>query len=229
MMPIAVFYHCLFTHGNPREVRPGALAIAMQFFSALGTSGLLDASRELVVGVNGSEEDSRDYAHIVIPSKAKVLYHGMNSFAENLTICALHAWCQSHPGWAVLYAHAKGCTHDPESPYAMGVSGPWRDTMTRHLVGAWKESVAALEAGADVVCCHWMWNMADGTQHIPAGNFLWVNSTFAGSLPPMTERDRIKQSGIAAAESRYEAEVFWGNGRRPAVFQWLPNGGGGVP
>ena len=101
--------------------------------------------------------------------------------------------------------------------------------MVQYLVGGWRESVAEIERGADIVCCHFMWGMADGSQNIPAGNMLWLNSTFAGSLPDMFQRDRIKTSGIAAAESRYEAEVFWGNGRRPAVFQWLPNGGQGVP
>ncbi len=229
MMPIAVFYHCLFTHGKPREVRPGAMAIVLDFMMKAAQCGLLDACSEFVVGVNGTEEESGDYVKLAIPKKARVIYHGLDSFAENLTICALHTWAQAHPNWAVLYCHAKGCTHDPESPYAQHVSGPWRGTMTAHLVGGWKESVAQIEAGADIVCCHWLWGQCDGTQHIPAGNFLWLNSTFAGSLPPMHNRERIKSDGIAAASSRYEAEVFWGNGHRPTVFQWLPSGGGGVP
>lgn len=229
-MNIAVFYHCLFglKEGKVFEEKPAAFAIVHEFVSALRTSGLLDEAQEVFFGVNGGPE-SEDYAKISLPPKAKMIFHGLDSRAENLTICHLHEWCRTHPRWAVLYAHAKGCTHPPESPYATGVSAPWRQTMTQYLVGGWRESVAQLEAGADIACCHWLWGMADGTQHIPAGNFLWTTSDFVASLPSMHQRERIKQSGIAAKESRYEAEVFWGNGRRPAVFQWLPNGGGGVP
>ena len=117
----------------------------------------------------------------------------------------------------------------PDSSYGNTVSGPWRHAMMQDLVMGWRECVAALDAGSDIACSHWMWNMADGTQHIPAGNFLWVKSEFAAALPSMFLRDRIKVSGISSLESRYEAEVFWGNGKRPSVYQVRPNGGGGVP
>lgn len=229
MMPISVWFHTLLSRGDSPEPWPVAISITHECMTALRTSGLLDACTELNVGINGIEAEVKDYADITLPHKAKRIWHG-RAFNENLTICALHEWSRTHPGWAVLYFHCKGgASHDPDSPYLIGVSSPWRRTMVQYLVGGWRESVAELERGADIVCCHFMWGMADGSQNIPAGNMLWVNSTFAGALPPMTERERIKISGIAAAESRYEAEVFWGNGRRPAVFQWLPNGGGGVP
>lgn len=227
-MKIAVFYHALFSHGNPREFRIGAWNIVSEAMQALNQSGLTEAAEEIHICYNGSEEE-RDFAQVIAPAKAQIVCHGLESFAENLTIVRLWEWSHSHPGWAVLYAHAKGATHPPESPYAQGVSAPWRKTMLTYMVGGWQQCVKDLESGADIVCCHWLWNMADGTQHIPAGNFLWLNSSFIASLPSMHERARIKQSGIAAAESRYEAEVFWGNGRRPIVAQHLPNGGGGVP
>lgn len=227
-MKIAVFYHALFTHGNPREFRPGAFCIVEEAMAAIEKTGLLAAAQEVVFCFNGPEED-RQYADLLAPVQAKVICHGPNSFAENLTIVELWKFCQAHPNWAVLYFHAKGATHDPESGYARGVSTPWRQTMLSYMVGAWQNAVDDIGRGADVVCCHWLWNMADGTQHIPAGNFLWVSSNFAGSLPSFDQRDRIKSDGIAAAASRYEAEVFWGNGRRPIVVQYLPSGGGGVP
>lgn len=227
--PIAVFYHCLFCLGEPPEERPVAFGIVHEFVACLRESGLLDACSEFIVGVNGGSE-SEDYAKISFPPKAKIVYHGLQSRAENLTICNLYEWSKLNPGRLILYCHAKGCTHPADSGYGQGVSGPWRRTMTQYLVSGWRECVAQLEAGADVVCCHWMWNMgSDQSQHIPAGNFLWTTSNFVASLPSMYERDRIKTSGIDNVESRYEAEVFWGNGRRPVVFQWLPSGGGGVP
>lgn len=229
-MRISVWYHCLFglKENGHFEEKPVAFAIVHEFVTALRISGLLDSCDELHVGINGGPE-SEDYAKLVLPVKAQLKFHGLDSRAENLTICHLHDWSQTHPHWAVLYCHAKGATHPPDSAYGSGVSRPWRETMMRYLVGGWRESVQELNKGADVVCCHWLWNMADGTQHIPAGNFLWTTSDFAASLPSMHHRERIKMSGIANIESRYEAEVFWGFGRRPTVFQWLPNGGGGVP
>jgi len=64
---------------------------------------------------------------------------------------------------------------------------------------------------------------ADGTQNIPAGNFLWIKSDFVATLPSMYKRDRIKLSGMTSPESRYEAEVFWGNGTRlPKVIDKHP-------
>lgn len=96
------------------------------------------------------------------------------------------------------------------------------------LIVNWRQCVSDLE-NHDIVCSHWMWNLLDGTQHIPAGNFLWVTSNFVEKLPSVYLRDRIKQDGIDALSSRFEAEVFWGNGARPNVKSYRPDGGGGVP
>lgn len=227
-MKIAIFYHCLFSHGNPREFRPGAWAIIEEAMLALQHSGLAQAASEIQFCYNGDESE-RTYAELLAPINAKIFCNGPDSFAENLTIVRAWEWAMKNPGWAMLYFHAKGATHNPEDGYARGVSAPWRQTMLRYMVGEWRQAVDDLERGADIVCCHFLWNMCDGTQHIPAGNFLWANSSFVGSLPSMHLRDRIKSDGIAAAASRYEAEVFWGNGRKPIVVQYLPNGGGGVP
>jgi hypothetical protein len=167
---------------------------------------------------------------LCFPKKAVVVHHGLDSRAENLTVMMLWVRSQHLSEEAyICYTHAKGATHAPGSSYGETVSKPWRDSMMSDLVGNWRECVNALDAGHDIACSHWMWNMADGTQHIPAGGFLWVKASFVRKLPSMFLRDRIKQSGIASAESRYESEVFWGNGPRPNVFQFRPNGGGGVP
>lgn len=228
-MRISVWYHTLLTRGDSTDPWPLAVSITHEAMDALRTSGLLEACSELHVGINGTEEVAGDYATLVIPPKAKLHWHGAY-FNENGTICALHDWAAKNPGWAVLYFHCKGgASHDPDSAYYLGMSKPWRQTMTQYLVGGWQQAVQQIGSGADIACCHWLWNQADGTQHIPAGNFLWLNSSFVASLPSMHLRERIKMSGIASAESRYEAEVFWGMGRRPVVFQFLPNGGGGVP
>lgn len=224
--PIAIFYHCLFQMGP--DILPSALEIVHEQMFQLKASGLLEASTEMIVGVNGGDE-SRVYAQSLLPTSARVVYHGLSSHAENLTIVELEKWAPGHPDWYVLYFHSKGATHPPGSSYGDGVSRGWRRGMMEDLVSNWRKCVADLEAGHDIACSHWMWNMADGTQHIPAGNFLWVTSNFAARLPSIYLRDRIHVSGISSAESRFEAEVYWGNGPRPNVKAYRPDGGGGVP
>ncbi len=88
------------------------------------------------------------------------------------------------------------------------------------LVTNWKGCVIDLRNGYDIACSCWEWGMCDGTQNIPPGNFLWIRSDFVAKLPSIYDRARIKQSGIKSAESRFESEVFWGNGPRPQVKQY---------
>ncbi len=226
-VPIAIFYHCLFSLDHPDNLLPSAFSIVEEQMNALKSTGLEDAATEIHCGVNGGSE-SQVYAMSMFPRKAKVTYHGLQSKAENLTIVMLENWVKDHPDWNVLYLHAKGSSHAPGSSYGDHVSRPWRHGMMEDLVGNWRQCVQDLSSH-DIVCSHWMWNMADGTQHIPAGGFLWIKSSFARKLPSIFLRERIKGSGIAAYESRYEAEVYWGNGPRPNVKSFRPNGGGGVP
>lgn len=227
--PIIVFYHSLFYFGDPPELWTPALNIAQEAMDAFNASGLTDSASEFIVGVNGGKE-SEMIAQMMMPAKAKLVFHGLESKAENLTIVEVEKWARNNPQRAfICYAHIKGATHKLGDPYGDNVSAPWRRAMLRYLVMGWRNCVTALEAGNDIACCHWLWNMADGTQHIPAGNFLWTTSDFVRRLPSIYLRERIKTSGIAAAESRYEAEVFWGNGPRPMVYQFLPNGGEGIP
>jgi hypothetical protein len=225
MKPIAIFYHCVFVIDD--RLLESAVAIADVQIQQMAHFGLTDAASEFHVGVNGGLESS-PLVDAIFPPKAKINYHGDDSRAENLTIAQLEEWAKSHPGWNVLYFHCKGATHDPGNPYGENVSKPWRQTMMHDLVDQWRHCVHFLDSN-DIVCSRWLWNQADGSQHIPAGNFLWVTSDFVTRLPSIYLRERIKVSGISAAESRYEAEVYWGNGPRPKVFQWRPNGGGGVP
>jgi len=226
MNPIAIFYHCLFQLGD--HLLTNAIEIVHEQMTALKTSGVEDAASEIIVGCNGGEE-SKVFCDSILPQKSKVVYHGLQSHAENLTIVELEKWAPSHPDWYVLYFHSKGATHPEGSTYGAGTSKPWRLGMMHDVVTNWRTCVADLEAGHDIACSHWMWNMSDGTQHIPAGNFLWVTSNFVAKLPSIYLRDRIKVSGIDAAESRFESEVYWGNGPRPKVKAYRPDGGGGVP
>lgn len=60
-------------------------------------------------------------------------------------------------------------------------------------------------------------------QSIWAGNFWWAKSDFLRTLPSIMNRERIKISGLGAAESRFESEVWIGNGPRlPRVRDYHP-------
>lgn len=227
MKPIAIFYHALFCLDTADNVLPRACQIVHGQMQQVVRSGLADAASHFMVGVNGGLE-SVIYAKLFIPPKAQCVYHGLQSHAENLTIVEIEKWVPSHPGWNVLYFHSKGCTHPPGSSYGIQTSDPWRETMTKYLVANWRSCVAALDR-VESVGCHFMRNLADGTQNIWAGNFWWATSDFLATVPSIYKRDRIHVSGIAAKESRFEAEVWIGNGKLPTVHEYLPNGGEGVP
>lgn len=243
MKQIAIFYHALFAleDANPQPHQGNCSMIATRAYKTLPSavnivhrqmvqligSGLANAASEIQVGINGGEE-SKKFVEAYIPPKAQVTYHGLPSRAENLTIVMIENWVKTHPNWNVLYFHSKGASHEAGTPYA-NASDAWREGMMQDLVSGWRQCVQDLETH-DIACSHWMWDMGwDKSQHIPAGNFLWVTSNFAAKLPSLYFRERIKQDGIAAVTSRYESEVYWGNGPRPNVKQYRPNGGGGVP
>ena len=197
---------------------PNAGCIISNQITQMINSGLWDASSEIHFGINGGDE-SKPVAAAVIPAKARVTFHGLASKAENLTVEMVLNWAKTNPVWNILYLHGKGASHPPDSEYYRNVSVPWRLGMMHDLVTNWRQCVNDLDYH-DIVCSHWLWGQCDGTQHIPEGNFLWTTSNFVARLPSMYERQRIKDSGIGALESRYESEVFWGNGPRPKVKQY---------
>jgi hypothetical protein len=87
--------------------------------------------------------------------------------------------------------------------------------MMKNAVQNWRTCVQDLDSGLESVGSHWM--TGDQTppgQSIWAGNFGWAKSAFLATLPSIMERDRIKLSGIDSIESRYESEVWIGNGPR---------------
>lgn len=220
MKPIAVFYHGLFTHGEPRTFRIGAYQIISEAMNLLHISGLADVASEITTCFNGSEKD-RDYALAIVPSKAKIIMHGDNSFAENLTHVLIEDWVKSHPGWYLLYFHAKGATHDPASDYGQ-FAGRWRRCMQKHCVEQWRQCIEELDSGKEAVGVHWLTGMgSDKSQHFFAGNVYWVTSDFRATIPSIFTRERIKISGIASAESRYESEVILGNGPRLPIIKDL--------
>lgn len=189
---------------------------------ALTDTGLLNACEHFLVGINGGTE-SLIVAQSVIPKSAQFVLHGLDSHAENLTLVELEKWLPGHDDWYVLYFHAKACTHGPGP--VRDSRALWRNCMMRNLVFQWRRCVADLQAGYESVGCHWMTGAkTPPDQSIWAGNFWWAKASYLLTLPSIFERARIKESGIGAAESRYEAEVWIGNGPRlPLIKDYHPD------
>lgn len=176
--------------------------------SALRQTGLLDAAQEMHVGINGGKE-SGDVANILIPHKANRVLHGLQCRNENRTVLMLEQWLPSHKDWYVLYFHSKGATRLND------LNIRWRACMEKTVLWNWRQCVKDLDEGYEAVGSHWMVPPATPVgQHIFAGTFFWSKSSFLNTLPSIMARDRIKVSGIDSLDSRYEAEVWLGNGPR---------------
>lgn len=215
MMKLVVFYHCLFVIGEPPDILPAALEIVHEQMEQYKSSGLLDAASEFLVGVNGSKE-SEVFAETMLPAKAKVTYHGLASRAENLTCpVMIENWLKENPGEAYIhYAHCKSATHAFGSEYS-NFANSWRRRMMFHCVTNWRQCVADLDAGYEACGSHWLTGQGhDHSQHYYAGNVWFAKASFLRTIPSIYTRQRIKDSGIAALESRYESEVHMGNGPR---------------
>lgn len=212
MKPIAVFYHGLLFMGEPPEYLPQAADIISEQMEALKVSGLEEAATEIHVGLNGSEE-SMELAAMLFPAKAQVTFHGLQCRSECRTVLMIEEFVKSHPDWLVFYHHSKSATHKPETDYAQFASR-WRRCLERTCVHRWRECVNALQQGYEAAGAHWLTGQADGTQHMFAGTFWWSTSNFLRTLPSIMLRERIKMDGIDSLSSRYEAEVWIGNGPR---------------
>lgn len=210
-MKIAIFYHCLTHLNTPDNLLVNAFHIISAQMEQAWSCGLINAAAEFHVGINGGEE-SRQVSNLILPSKAEIKLHGLQCHNENRTIRMLEEWLPGHRDWYVLYWHAKGSTSPPEKKQ---LNDRWRACMTRHCITNWVRCANDLSSGFDAVGCHWMQPPKTPAGHyIFAGTFFWAKASFLLTLPSIMERDRIKISGIDSIDSRYEAEVWLGNGPR---------------
>lgn len=225
-MKIAVFYHCLFCiAGNPLW---SAVKIVSEQMKLLKSSGLEDAASEIFIGVNGGEE-SQVYVKQYLPEKAEVRFWGLQCRNENRTVLMMQEWCKKQTEeWACLYFHCKGATHKLDSPYAVSMSTPWRNRMMETVISNWRRCVIDLNR-YDAVGAHWLAGQgSDHSQHYFAGTCYWVRSSFIRTLPLITERQRLKDSGIDSLDSRYEAEVILSIGKHLPFVKNLYAGGIGT-
>jgi hypothetical protein len=193
---------------EPDKLLNPALGIIRSQMTELNQCGLLEAASYCEAGINGGLE-SLMWAKMFVPTKFKRTLHGLKCRNECRSILMLEKWLPEHEDWYVLYFHSKGATH----PADHGFSTTWRKCMMRGVIANWRTCIADLDAGYDAVGSHWMEPPATPEGHyIFAGTFWWARARFLRTLPSIMERDRIKVSGIDSIDSRYEAEVWLGNG-----------------
>lgn len=218
-MKLAIFQHALFYLGEPPRLLPDAVRIVQSQVADLRNSGLMAAADYFLAGVNGSGESSR-IALDTFPPNCRQVFHGLKSRSENLTLVELEKWLKATAPeeWYVLYFHAKGAV------VRNAINDRWRNCMMRNLVTEWRRCVADLDTGLESVGCHWNRGL-DATQNYWAGNCWWARASFLRSLPSIFERECIKKHGIEAECSRFEAEVWIGNGPRlPTRKDYHPGG-----
>ena len=177
----------------------------------LKASGLLAATAEMTIGVNGGREDA-DIARLFAPTKARIVPHGETATTEIPTLNLLRQWLPGHATWAVLYFHQKGVTH-PGLPS----DAAWRERMERACIWGWQNCVRELENGADACGCHWLTpekNPGSVASPFFGGTFWLANAKYLLTLPPLP---------AATWENRYEAERWIGRGAvRPRVKDFWP-------
>jgi hypothetical protein len=179
--------------------------IAAEHFRALRQAGFDGEVRVGLVDPDGGGWPAGLWSGAVVCARTE-------SGFEQVTLSALHEWVQdADPATPVLYAHTKGCTSEENTGSSWGRH--WRRSMTRHVVGRWRECVAALAGGGyDAVGCHWL---TPGeypgavTRPFFAGNFWWATASYLAGLPPPGDGDR------------FGAEVWAGLGR-PRVLDLNP-------
>lgn len=208
--PIAVFYHCVIHGAGDRIIDPDyALTLIASQMEALKRGGLMDATSNFFVGVNGPDSDAFAVA-CLCDNKAVVIQHGREARTEIPTLNVLRGWLPGHPGWNVLYHHTKGVSTPNQQD-------GWRRRMENVCVLGWNECVKALEMGYDAAGCHWL--TPEGNPGVIAspffgGTFWWAKSDYLLTLPPLPE---------ATWQNRYEAETWIGKGpRRPRVLDFAP-------
>ncbi len=221
-MKIVLFYHCYLYGGDPPRVIPNAFDVVLDQMSRVRLSGLADVASEIIVGINGGEE-SLDLAKLIMPPKATIVIHGLHCKCENPTILLIERWLRHNQGDAyVLYFHAKSSSHDPSSDYGQ-FDWKWKECMMHNLIDNWRLCVNDL-AFYQAVGCHWLTDQgSDQSQNYFAGTFWWAHAHYLRTLPSILNRAQIRATGIGSVESRYEAEVWIGNGPRlPIVRDYHP-------
>jgi len=88
----------------------------------------------------------------------------------------------------------------------------WRELMTTHVVGGWRECVALLD-DHDAAGCYWATpQMYPGFVVTPmfCGNFWWADAGYLARLPPVSRESRFHAEGWVGLGDPVVADVHPG-------------------
>lgn len=196
-MNCAHFYHCWCDGAWRDPVTEHIQALADASFTGYFAVGLVGSNRnrhEALAQIREWREPNRIIA--------------ASTGFEQVTLTQAHRYAAKHDG-AILYAHTKGA-HDNTEFRAL-----WRRSMTVNVVSRWRENLAALQDGADLVGCHWLTQerypgiVADTPFPMLGGNYWIARCDYLRCLPSPTGGDR------------YAAEAWVGLGD-PCVVDLTP-------
>ncbi len=206
--PILIFFHCCFEVDG--VLLPHAMDIVSEQMRAFNESGLTEAASEFHVGMNAGDEGVAFSG--LFPDKAIITYHGTRCHNELRTIMMIEDRVkQLKSGTNILYVHSKGASR----PTRTKLIESWRECMMNNLVWNWKLCSDLMAKGYESCGCHWLTGQVDGTQNLWGGNFWWARSEFISTLPAIASVPRLaKMGGLDEYESRFEAEIWIGNGPR---------------
>lgn len=188
-MKIAVFYHCKI-RGDGIPNPDLAFNIVTEQMSALKTSGLESAAKEIHIGVNGNAGDALLVGSLL--HKEATLRH-FNQPGEGLSIKSLQDWLPGHEDWYICYHQSKGVSYDSD------IHVNWRRCMERHVIWHWQVCVRDLQSGFDTVGAHWTLRP---DQRYWGGTFWWATGRYLAKLPTIDLKTVNGKS--------YESEVWIG-------------------
>ena len=221
-VPIRLYYHVTMI-GAFEE-------ITEKLFRTVRESGLCDVCESISIGALGDESELPKLKSILQQyPKAVVRVHNSNTnIFEFITLKLLYEDALNLPLFYGCYFHSKGVTflrngyeghsrHEEEEgkDYRNWLYEQfWSDMMAHFVITEWRKSYAALdmkEYGYDVTGCRYipLRKSASDTRHA-SGNFWWVNSEYAATLPPITEDD-------FGTEKMFHAEM-WVHKAQPLTY-----------
>lgn len=207
--PIRIFYHL--------NDLPGAFDLMSEQLSRMEDAGLLDAAHKVMFCTNGTELNFRGLMD-VMGSRQNVMFQHVSNRTDH--------W--EYPTLELLRKNAVATMNDDEEFYVCyihlkGLSRPgdqrvtdWRNFMEHYTIDKWKECVAHLDAGYDLVGT----NIIEQPWLHSSGNFWWSRSGYVKKLPALPDPTKLQwgttspytQAVYDPGNFRYDHEAWIASG-----------------
>lgn len=210
-MKLAVFYHARIEGGSAHIRGDYGRMLVQAQMDLLASTGLYEASNEIVIGLNGG---GIDFMREACPPGCTILEHGANAESLLPTYLYLEEWIKSHPDWYVCLWHTKGITHPEDTLNIL-----WRRCMERCVIENWRQCVTDLDLGVDSAGAHWLTRDQFGpivNTFFWGGAFYWAKASFLLKLPPLIREVKTRDDWFAP-------EMWIGTGPRPSVRDYAPH------